>query len=100
MDRRVALVTGSSRGLGAVMAMRLAQDGFAVAVNSAGPGEAGHAVVRAIRERGGVADLFTADVTDADRVAGLVAAVERELGPIAARRAARERRLGGAPRAA
>ena len=32
-DRRVALVTGSSRGLGAVIARRLAQDGFTVAVN-------------------------------------------------------------------
>lgn len=82
MDRRVALVTGSSRGLGAVMAMRLAEDGFAVAVNSAGGGEAGRDVVRAIRESGGVADAFTADVTDADGVAGLVAAVERGLGPI------------------
>jgi NAD(P)-dependent dehydrogenase (short-subunit alcohol dehydrogenase family) len=67
MDRRVALVTGSSRRLGAVTATRLAKDGFAVAVNSAGAGEADRAVVRAIRERGGVADVFTADVTDADR---------------------------------
>ena len=82
MERRVALVTGSSRGLGATMATRLAQDGFAVAVNDSSGGEAGRGVARAIREGGGLADVFTADVTDADRVAALVAAVERQLGPI------------------
>ena len=32
-QQRVALVTGSSRGLGSAIAARLAQDGFAVAVN-------------------------------------------------------------------
>jgi len=36
-DRRVALVTRSSRGLGAVIARRLAEDGFAVAINGRPP---------------------------------------------------------------
>ena len=79
---RVALVTGSSRGLGAEIARRLAGDGFAVAVNDFSGGEAGRAVAGAIRDGGGVADVFTADVTDADAAAGLLAAVERGLGPI------------------
>jgi 3-oxoacyl-[acyl-carrier protein] reductase len=81
-DRRVALVTGSSRGLGAVIARRLAQDGFSVAVN----GRRGHGqaeqVARAIRGDGGVAEAFCADITDEQQVAELVAAITGRFGPI------------------
>jgi 3-oxoacyl-[acyl-carrier protein] reductase len=79
---RVALVTGSSRGLGAVIARRLARDGFAVAVNSR-PGDGQVAAVgAAIRDKGGTAEGFYADVTDEDQVAGLAAAVADRLGPV------------------
>jgi 3-oxoacyl-[acyl-carrier protein] reductase len=79
-EPRVALVTGSSRGLGAVIARRLARDGLAVAVNSAW-GD-GRGVVGAIRDEGGVADLFAADVTDEPQVSALVASVTEGLGPV------------------
>lgn len=80
--RRVALVTGSSRGLGAVMARRLGRDGFAVAVNGLyGDGAAGE-VVADIRAVGGVAEVYEADVTDQQEVAGLVADIEEGLGAV------------------
>jgi 3-oxoacyl-[acyl-carrier protein] reductase len=79
---RVALVTGSSRGLGAVIARRLAGDGLAVAVNGPPGDEQVAAVGRAIRADGGTAEGFCADVTDEEQVAGLVTAITGRLGPV------------------
>jgi 3-oxoacyl-[acyl-carrier protein] reductase len=80
--QRVALVTGSSRGLGSTIARRLASDGLAVAVNGLQGEAQALEVVAAIRNDGGIADVFTADVTDERSVADLVAAVASSLGPI------------------
>lgn len=82
VQRHVALVTGSSRGLGAAIARRLARDGIAVAVNALDGDAQAHDVVDAIRESGGIADAFTADITDQQQVAGLVAAIADRLGSI------------------
>lgn len=79
---RVALVTGSSRGLGAVIARRLARDGVAVAVNGRPGDEQVAAVSRSIRDDGGAAEGFCADVTDEQQVAGLVAAIADRFGPV------------------
>ena len=79
---RVALVTGSSRGLGAEIARRLGRDGFAVAVNGRTGDNGMAAVARAIQGDGGIAEGFGADVTAEDQVNGLVTAITSTFGPI------------------
>ena len=79
---RVALVTGSSRGLGAAIARRLARDGLAVAVNGLRDDGQVVEVAARIRDGGGRAAAFPADVTDERQVGELVAAVGDVLGPI------------------
>jgi 3-oxoacyl-[acyl-carrier protein] reductase len=79
--QRVALVSGSSRGLGRFIARRLARDGMAVAVNGLHDDEV-RATAEAIVADGGVARPFPADVTDESAVATLVEAVADALGPI------------------
>jgi 3-oxoacyl-[acyl-carrier protein] reductase len=75
-------VTGSSRGLGSAIALRLAQDGLAVAVNGVRDDPQALAVVDAIEVVGGIAAAFLADVTDERQSVELVAAVAERLGPV------------------
>ncbi|MFC6885476.1 MULTISPECIES: 3-oxoacyl-ACP reductase FabG [Actinomadura] len=77
---RVAIVTGAARGIGAATAVRLAREGFAVAVCDLD--EAACAgTVRAVEENGGRALAVGVDVADAGLVKAAVARVAAELGP-------------------
>jgi len=60
----VALITGSSRGIGKAIALRLAQDGTRIAINYLSQKEAAQDVVDAIKGDGGDAISLQADVTE------------------------------------
>lgn len=80
--RRVALVTGGSRGIGAEIARALALDGFDVAVNYRGNAARAEAVCEELRGSGARALAVGADVADGDAVEAMVKTVERELGTL------------------
>jgi 3-oxoacyl-[acyl-carrier protein] reductase len=79
-DTRVAIVTGAARGIGAATAVRLAADGFAVAVLDLVESTTADTVER-IAKAGGQALGIGADVADRAQVDAAVARVGAELGP-------------------
>jgi 3-oxoacyl-[acyl-carrier protein] reductase len=79
---RVALVTGSSRGLGRATAVELARRGHVVAVHYVRGAEAAEETVRAIEAAGGRAAAFGADVADPDACPRLLREVQERLGRI------------------
>jgi 3-oxoacyl-[acyl-carrier protein] reductase len=81
LEGRVALVTGSSRGIGAAIAARLAHGGAAVAVHGRDRAAVSY-VVAAITRDGGTAIGVTGDLTGFERVEAIRGQVEAELGPV------------------
>ena len=77
--KRVAIVTGAARGIGAGVAKRLAADGMAVAVLDLDEA-ACQDTVKAIQNEGGTALAVSADVSDAEQVEAAVTKIADELG--------------------
>lgn len=79
---KVAIVTGSSKGIGKACALRLAEDGYAVVVNYSSSDAAAADVLGQIRSAGGSGMVFKADVSDLVQVKEMVRAVFKEYGRI------------------
>jgi len=82
LNGHTALVTGASRGIGAAIAIALAEAGAAVAVNYRERADEADAVVAKIREIGGRATGIAADVSQAAAVAKMVDLASSALGAI------------------
>jgi 3-oxoacyl-[acyl-carrier protein] reductase len=72
LNKKVALVTGGSRGIGATIAKRLAADGASVAITYAKDASAASAVVKAIERDGGRAIAIQADAANVEAVKSAV----------------------------
>ncbi len=82
LRKRTALITGASRGIGAVTARLFATHGARVAVNHRDSAEAARGVVETICDQGGEAIAVQADVLESEQVTRMVSEVEAALGAI------------------
>lgn len=77
----VALITGSSRGIGAAIALRLAKDGFDIALNDLNESMfKNNNIAEKIKENGVKCEIFTADVSDYAQCEKMVDAVKEKMG--------------------
>lgn len=82
MSRNVALITGSSRGIGYAAANALAREGFAVAINGPADDEELREALARLRAEGATAMAVAFDVTDLAAHDQVLARIEAELGPL------------------
>ncbi len=80
LSNKVALVTGGGRDIGRSVSLRLAREGARVAINYANDKDSAEATAKEIREAGGTAAVFRADVTDPAQVTAMIDAVRAEFG--------------------
>ncbi|OCA82741.1 enoyl-[acyl-carrier-protein] reductase FabL [Pseudobacillus wudalianchiensis] len=80
MEQKVALVTGSSRGVGKQIALELARNGYDIVVNYARSKTAALETAQEIEELGQKALVIKANVGDVDKVRAMFAEIKKEFG--------------------
>ena len=79
---KVALITGAAINIGRATALELAKAGAAVAVNTRKSVALGEQVVKQIRDAGGQAEIFVADIADGKQCKAMVDAVLKKFGRV------------------
>ena len=82
LEGKIALVTGSSRGIGRAIADRLVANGAAVAINYTGSRQKAQEAVKEVVAKGGKAIAIQADVSKPAEVRRLFNEAEKALGPL------------------
>lgn len=79
---KVVLVTGASRGIGRAVALKMGSLGYTVALNCRTSVEQAQEVAAEIKRQGAEADVFVADVGNAEDVKNMLDAIRNKLGPV------------------
>ena len=82
LEGKIALVTGASKGIGAGIALSLAKEGAAIAVNYASDREGADRVVEKIKAAGGKAIAVQGNVTSSEEIDRFFNETEKQLGNV------------------
>ncbi|MEH2182274.1 SDR family NAD(P)-dependent oxidoreductase [Nostoc sp.] len=82
LEGKVAIITGSSRGIGKEIAIRLAQSGAKVVINYSHSREKAEEVINQIQQQGGEATAIQADISQVEQIQQLVTASVEQYGQL------------------
>jgi len=82
MAKKILMVTGGSRGIGAEVSLRAAKQGYALCINYLEKSDRAAAIVKQIRDGGGTALAIKANIADEKAVMAMFEQCDRELGTL------------------